>query len=311
VQKNEISLTQPETVHIFYLVKLEKPGNIIMDLRTCNHTKTLYSSPNFTLYLCKGRFTTTTEFSFQSDKLAIFCCFKGHLLSSADSLDYQLNKNLLSFALKHDCRKLIKAGTDLELVFLEFHSSVLEDIIALCGIDFPLFKQRFTSCACTVANCSREFFILMRKIYEEAENKGTGYELIIHSIMNQILVQFIRIFSKAKDQNDKPTNDIVYSMKLFMQTNLQEGFSIDDMSSHMGYSRSHLSRLFRQATGATIIQYLNQLRISQACSLLNTTTHTIEEIALQCGYENINYFYRVFKMVTGTKPGEFRNSLVS
>jgi AraC-like DNA-binding protein len=281
-----------------------------MDFKEYDGTRRIFSGPRFDMYVVRGEFDATTEFEYVSDRLAIFACFQGGLISGTQSLDYRLEKNLLSFAMKSNCKKLVKAGTRLELVFLEFHRGVLDDAISRCEVDYQMYQQRFTSCACTVSNCSKEFLDLARRMFSESEQQNIGYKILMEALFDSMLVQFLRIFAKAGEEGDKPTNDIVESMKSFMMENMETGMSVDAMVTHIGYSRSHISRLFRQATGCTMIQYLNQMKVKQACEQLRNSDSSIEKISEKVGFENLNYFYRVFKMVTGMKPGEFRNSLM-
>ncbi|MBQ7128673.1 MAG: helix-turn-helix transcriptional regulator [Clostridia bacterium] len=73
-----------------------------------------------------------------------------------------------------------------------------------------------------------------------------------------------------------------------------------------GKSREHLSRLFKAATGQTIGNYLNDLRIEHAAAMLTTTYLDIINIALESGFENLSTFYHLFKKKKGISPNQYR-----
>jgi AraC-like DNA-binding protein len=65
-------------------------------------------------------------------------------------------------------------------------------------------------------------------------------------------------------------------------------------------------RMFRQYTGLAPAQYIAQLKIQKAKELLSITTKTVKEIALELGYESIDYFSTQFRKQTGQTPTQFR-----
>ena len=71
-------------------------------------------------------------------------------------------------------------------------------------------------------------------------------------------------------------------------------------------SESHLSYIFKKETGKSFVEFMTSLRIEKAVELLRTTSLTNAEIARQVGYDNINYFGRAFKKVTGFSPTRYK-----
>jgi corrinoid protein of di/trimethylamine methyltransferase len=75
----------------------------------------------------------------------------------------------------------------------------------------------------------------------------------------------------------------------------------------MYISQSHLSRLFKRFTGETFTEYLKNVRLTHACSLLRETDLTVDEIAKQCGLRDLPSFYRAFNSYKGMTPNQYRN----
>ncbi|NRA39686.1 MAG: helix-turn-helix transcriptional regulator [Planctomycetes bacterium] len=73
-----------------------------------------------------------------------------------------------------------------------------------------------------------------------------------------------------------------------------------------GQSYDHQARIFKKAYAVTPLQYINALRIEQACNLLRDTSLTVSAIAEQLGYNDAVYFGRSFKKYSGLTPQGFR-----
>ncbi|HEX6880922.1 MAG TPA: helix-turn-helix domain-containing protein, partial [Terriglobales bacterium] len=67
-----------------------------------------------------------------------------------------------------------------------------------------------------------------------------------------------------------------------------------------------LKRRFKTATGLSIIDYVQNLRIERAKQLLETTKLTVEEISVACGYDNVSFFRRLFRNRCGISPADYR-----
>jgi AraC-like DNA-binding protein len=86
----------------------------------------------------------------------------------------------------------------------------------------------------------------------------------------------------------------------------ESALSAADLANKYGYSQRHFCRIFRHATGKTPGQVLIEAKIDHAKKLLATSALNITEIAESLRYENVFYFSRQFKQVTGMAPVEFR-----
>ena len=92
----------------------------------------------------------------------------------------------------------------------------------------------------------------------------------------------------------------------YIAANYHKEISIDDISHKYGFNSKYIGRLFKKQTGETFNVYLNRVRIHHAKQLLSGTKVPIIEIALECGYNNVTYFNRVFKRIQRITPSEYR-----
>ena len=92
----------------------------------------------------------------------------------------------------------------------------------------------------------------------------------------------------------------------YMHSHYDSKISLGKLSSLACVSKGHFQRAFKQKYGVSPVTYINQYRISAARNLLGTTTLSCAEIAAEVGFEDIFYFSKVFKKVTGCNPKSLR-----
>ena len=72
-------------------------------------------------------------------------------------------------------------------------------------------------------------------------------------------------------------------------------------------SPKYLGSFFKNMTGKTPIEYLNEYRIEKASHMLKYTDMQVTDIAYSCGFSDLSYFIKTFKNIKGITPGKFRN----
>lgn len=98
------------------------------------------------------------------------------------------------------------------------------------------------------------------------------------------------------------------SLTDYIDRNFTTTITLDDLSRHSGFSKNGIIAIFKRMYHTTPIQYINTLRVYQAEKLLRSTDMPITQIALECGFNDSNYFTRVFRAINGMTPRDFRNN---
>jgi AraC-like DNA-binding protein len=94
----------------------------------------------------------------------------------------------------------------------------------------------------------------------------------------------------------------------YMNNNFDKAITLSEVSKLVNMSEVSFSRFFKNRTGITFIDSLNEIRLGNASRMLIDTTHSISEVAYSCGFNNLSNFNRIFKKKKGCTPKEFRES---
>lgn len=122
-------------------------------------------------------------------------------------------------------------------------------------------------------------------------------------IINHILDKFILSYFGLKEQNPDWFNDFLTTL----DTPFLDFENVAALAEKTPYSYSRLSRIFKERTGYTIIEYLTSVKINYAKEALLYTDKTVMETAQDLGYSSISHFNRTFKKRTGVSPREYKS----
>lgn len=131
----------------------------------------------------------------------------------------------------------------------------------------------------------------------------TSPKQVRDSIMALFHQAFDRIGKLSKHHRSLEEHIIDYIARRYTSD-----LALSEVADHYHLSESHTSRLIKEHLGISFKDYLIQLRMRQAKTLLRETDQKVADIADMVGYKNVNTFIRVFKAATGKTPGKFRRN---
>jgi len=141
----------------------------------------------------------------------------------------------------------------------------------------------------------------------EYNRKDKLYELAVKDCIYHILVLMMRyhIESIDNDTNDnkKPRifNDLQYVLE-FVDKHYNEELTLIDLANMANMNKYHFCRIFKKTTGKSLTEYVNYIRVNTAVDLLKEGNMNISEIASHVGFNDSNYFSRVFKKYKNIAP---------
>ena len=95
-------------------------------------------------------------------------------------------------------------------------------------------------------------------------------------------------------------------VKMYLDENWQKKIVLDELAEMFFINKYYLARLFKNQYGSSILNYVMDLRITQAKKMLRFSDKQIDLIGRECGFDDANYFTRMFKKVEGASPSEYR-----
>ncbi len=108
----------------------------------------------------------------------------------------------------------------------------------------------------------------------------------------------------------KPNDRYLAEAIAYIEANVERNFSLKNIADHLHISESYLSKLFKNKTSYTFLEYCTNYRIKKAAELLADERNKVYEIADKVGYPDSRYFSTLFKKQIGLTPTEFRQYYV-
>lgn len=110
-------------------------------------------------------------------------------------------------------------------------------------------------------------------------------------------------------QHPYPKNEKLRRIARYLNSNIDQAFTIDQVAAQFGMSSRSLSRLFKEDMGISYIRFLRAIRIAKALELMAENTYSILEIAMQIGYNELSSFSNIFMRVTGIRPSVYMSKI--
>lgn len=110
-------------------------------------------------------------------------------------------------------------------------------------------------------------------------------------------------------KKEENTNCIIKKAQEYILQHYKKDISLDGISRELDISPYYFSKLFKDVCGINFVEYLTNVRIEKAKDLLNTSEMSMKEICVHIGYNDPNYFSRIFKKSTGRTPTEYKEGM--
>lgn len=104
-------------------------------------------------------------------------------------------------------------------------------------------------------------------------------------------------------------NDLVANVILYLNSHLNSNVRITDLEKEFNYNGSYIMRTFKKELNFTVIYYVNSMKVLNSFDMLINTNDSVLKIALENGFNSLEYFSETFKNVTGFNPLIFKKML--
>lgn len=137
-------------------------------------------------------------------------------------------------------------------------------------------------------------------------------ELYRNSVSNvDQMSRWISFFiSKAVDYMNEiaESQSVVNKVKAYIHANLKNDLSRDEIANQVFLNPDYLNRVFKKSTGMSLTEYIIDARIKKSQMLLSSTNLPVSSVAAEVGYDNLTYFSKLFKKVTGFSPSDYKKA---
>ncbi len=151
---------------------------------------------------------------------------------------------------------------------------------------------------------------LAENIVRENRLCQAGSRILIDSLFQSLCIHLLRAYSDGADTADRrPCVIPPFKLKRaqdFIEDHLEQHIGLEDIAAAAGLSPFHFSRGFKHATGLAPYGYLRLRRVERAKVLLESTSQSLAQIALACGFATQQHLTAIFRTHTGSPPGRYR-----
>ncbi len=145
------------------------------------------------------------------------------------------------------------------------------------------------------------------RLCSEFQNAQTVQDLSSYIHIAETVCSYIKMVLKSYPWDlNRNSHWLIDEMKLYARQNFRNSVKLQDLAGLYSFNEKYIGRLFKKATDVSFTQYINKLRLSAAANELLSSEKSIINIALDCGFENVTYFNRLFKTRFGISPKEYR-----
>ncbi len=209
---------------------------------------------------------------------------------------------------QYESHKLTHIDTDMhERIILYFHPSYTKGLSTEnVNLDtcFSFHPENFQHRISLDKDMQKRFLYFVDKITSAS---GFGSEIIEQAACMELLVMLNILSDNNSAENAIPTgrfNHQVDEILSYINQNIAQNITIEQLSSHFFMSQSYLCRIFKRATGTTINKYITARRITLAKSLLNNGV-SVTEVYERSGFSDYSNFYKAFRKSVGISPKKY------
>lgn len=159
-----------------------------------------------------------------------------------------------------------------------------------------------------------DFYRCCYEIIKEQDKNELGSELLLKALVMKLLVIYLREIKASEDKEEQNSLvfdnydkvGIVTSIIEYMNENYMKSISLDKISRNIYLSPVYISKIFKEETGESPINYLIKIRLSMAMKKLEQGKLSIKEISESVGYNDAYHFSKLFKKKYGFPPSKYK-----
>lgn len=150
-----------------------------------------------------------------------------------------------------------------------------------------------------------EIKTITKRMLDEYKERKMGWKTSMMAYFSQIIVELSRLYESQETVVETKVLGLARAI-VYIQNHYNQEITVEVLASLSHYSTRHFIRVFRDMYQVTPMDYLITLRLKAACLKIKETNDLLSEIALSCGFNDSNYFSRLFHKRMGMSPRAYR-----
>lgn len=242
--------------------------------------------------------------------IEILLILKGSVKVTIEQSEYLLGKNDLILVNCNEVHTTSEVGEEDAIIAGLFINS------EYCSSYFPNLHKMVFECNSFLHNkeTQNKFDVIryyIARIVWEANKKANGYQFIIQGCLNLLIFYIVNNFQYEviDDKNIRNQQSHLKRLKRiteYVNDNYNRKISLKELAEKENLNLYYLSHYINDKLGISFQKYLNNIRLEVAIDLLIYTEKKIVDIVFECGFADVNYFYKIFKKKFNYTPLHYR-----
>lgn len=145
------------------------------------------------------------------------------------------------------------------------------------------------------------------ELFGGMREQKTDYELQVYSLLFALFFEVYGQGGVEVSAHDSQAKTVTALLD-WIEENFAEPITLETLSQMAGLSRKYLCRIFKEYTGKTVVDYINELRVDNACHEIAVKGFSITQAAYDSGFNDLSYFCKVFKHYKGVTPRTYKKT---
>lgn len=194
---------------------------------------------------------------------------------------------------------------------MAFNHEKIDEVVHQMNLAMPKVDNgewRFTDYNFHFTNDMAIHQLIHKLLFLFTENHPSK-ALFVEMSMKELIVRILQAESReiynTQSKALSSSNRLAYIIR-YIRENLHQPLTVEELSKKAYMSESNFHRVFKQELGVSPVNFINNERLKLAASLLKDPNRRIKEVYMECGFNSLSYFNRLFKRTNSLSPKEYQ-----